>query len=263
MTDQQPVVQWQHVEPETPPPPGSAYRSGRTFAQAAALLIGATTLDYALDGLLSLYGIGLLSDLEHVTDAQLIAYDGIVGIVALLGFGLFIGAAIALVAWLRRTVANVPALGGGTPIVTPNWAVIWWFIPFANLVKPPQIVADVRRRLAPEGSKSTSRIVIGWWLAYVLGSIVANIYGRLPAATTVADFNGQQQINIASDVLLVIAGALIIKIVLDTERWSRARVAAMAAAPAPAATPEAVPAASPEAAHPQAAMPDPAPPSEA
>jgi len=237
----QPLVDWNEappvVEPGDPlrdatiikPPADARYRAGRTFARAAAVLIGVSVAVHVADALVSLYGIGLLANLETTTtDADLVAYDENAVRVGIALLVTYIVAAIASLAWLNRLVSNVPALGGGTPSVGPTGAVVWWFVPLANLVKPYQVVAESWRSLATSPAGSSATIVLVWWLLFMGGNILGNIYARLPLPETVEAFNGQQTLNIASDMATVVAGVVWIRIILELERRSVARSRAVA-----------------------------------
>jgi phosphatidylglycerophosphatase A len=240
MADQQPVVPWAapggaganaaadalagadfELHPE------AVYRPATTRATIAMGLVAVATFLYAVDGLLSLYGIQLLANLAETTDAELVAYDELVGLVAIGSFGVFIAAAIASWLWLYRLVQNVPALGGGTPSVTPGWAVGWWFIPFANLFKPYQVVKDAWQRLALSAVGNNARRVLAWWLLWIIGNIGANLLGRLPVPQSIDAFNSQAVLNVIVDALIVAAGILFVLIIREFERRSQARLAAL------------------------------------
>jgi hypothetical protein len=195
-------------------------------------LVGLTVLLYLLDALVSLYAIGLLSDLDNTTEDQLIAVDTAIAFIALGILGTFVLAGIAFLVWLRRVVANVPALGGDAPGTTPNMAVVWWFIPFANLVKPHGILSDIWRRLALTEAGAKSGIVTAWWLLFLAGNFVGQFYARLPVPTTVEEFNGQMALSIFDDLLVIFAGVLAVELILRIERRSSTRAARLATATA-------------------------------
>lgn len=207
---------------------GSTYRPARTLARVAGALVAAATLLYAIDGLLSIYGVALLANLDSATESQLLAYDGVVALIAVVLSGLYIVAGVSVLAWVRRAVSNIPALTGGDAAHTPNMAVIWWFVPFANLVKPYEIVADVWRRLAatPEG-EGTQR-VRWWWIGFIVGSFLGLVYARLPMPDSVDAFTRLTYLNLASDVLLATSGVLLVSIILEIEGRARARAALVA-----------------------------------
>jgi hypothetical protein len=220
-----PVVAWQPTAPRNPAL-GADYRATGTLGKVAAAIIGISVVLNALDAAFSVYGIGLLEDLAHTSNQQLEDFDSTVALISLGIFIAFIGGGIVFLTWLRRLVGNVRALGDGDSANTPNWSVIWWFVPFASLFKPHQIVGDAWTRLAATPAEDSKRIVNAWWGTYVVGNYLGFVIGRLPART-VADFIGQQKFNIFIDVLVVIAGILIVKIILELERRSNVRVRAV------------------------------------
>jgi hypothetical protein len=49
---------------------------------------------------------------------------------------------------------------------TPGWAVGWWFVPFANLVRPYQVVREAAS--VGEGEPAVdSRLIISWWACLI------------------------------------------------------------------------------------------------
>ena len=56
--------------------------------------------------------------------------------VALFQMAVFFAAAIATLRWLYLAKANAFAFGAEDMMVSPGWAIAWFFIPFANLVMP-------------------------------------------------------------------------------------------------------------------------------
>ncbi|MGH7746783.1 MAG: DUF4328 domain-containing protein, partial [Candidatus Dormibacteria bacterium] len=47
--------------------------------------------------------------------------------------------------WLYRAVSNGPALGAGGLRFSPRWAIGWWFVPIAFLVRPFQAIMEAWR----------------------------------------------------------------------------------------------------------------------
>jgi hypothetical protein len=123
-------------------------------------------IDDARQGIL--YGYEA-SNFSKSTTFVVFMYLGAVGVTA-----------IAFLAWLSRTVDNVPALGGGKPSVTPRWSIGWWFIPLANLVKPYQIVRDVHDRMAMRPASGGGWVVVAWWVLWVLGNVIYGVSTLLP-----------------------------------------------------------------------------------
>ena len=51
--------------------------------------------------------------------------------------------------WIRRANVNADALVASGMEFTPGWAVGWFFVPFANLYKPYQAMAEIYRASDP------------------------------------------------------------------------------------------------------------------
>jgi hypothetical protein len=85
----------------------------------------------------------------------------------------------AMVGWLwwqSRAHENVWAARAGGRI-TPAWAVLWWFVPFANMVKPATAVGELLRGSAhlshERGHDGVMRAV--WWTLFLSGQITAYV----------------------------------------------------------------------------------------
>ena len=99
---------------------------------------------------------------------------------ALAEYALYVLVAVAFLVWLHRVVTNSHGLGEQGLRFTPGWAVGWWFIPFANLVRPAQVMSETWRASDPQHTRSDVRsrrqvsiAVVGlWWALFVLGSVI-------------------------------------------------------------------------------------------
>jgi hypothetical protein len=63
---------------------------------------------------------------------------------------------------------------------TPSWAVLWWFIPLANLGAPAQVISELLRgvRAGPGSTAergSTPWLVVMWWPPFVFALVTATI----------------------------------------------------------------------------------------
>jgi hypothetical protein len=135
---------------------------------------------------------------------------------------------IAWFVWLHRGVANARSLGVQTA-ATPGWSVGWWFIPFANLVKPYRIL----RSLFGGVVSGSSTIVGFWWGCYLLAGLVGN-FAALQHPETLAALRVYAGSFLLTDVLRVAAAILAALMVwrIDEGTESFARTRAM-----PSATP--------------------------
>ncbi len=157
------------------------YRSVRWLAPAAAILVFAAVMLDVVNVLVSL-GIEAraldLKTVDEYTSGTWIPRD-ILAVnvqISLVEIAVTIGSAIACIALFAISVRNAPILGAGTPPRSAAGAVLWWFVPFYNLVRPFQIVSDVYARLAVPGSAAT-KIVGAWWACYLLSWFV-RVIGR-------------------------------------------------------------------------------------
>lgn len=98
---------------------------------------------------------------------------------------LFLGGVVCFLIWLHRAHKNLQSLRAQHLEFTPGWAVGWWFVPFANLVKPFQVVREVwceSDPSVPDGpsflaaSLHSAPVYMGfWWAAWILMNVVGNI----------------------------------------------------------------------------------------
>ena len=231
------------VAPVAPPVIPDAFsrtfRSGRTRSRVAIASLVVIALIYGVWAWSETTGLALVdrAELGLVTDAELLEYDS--RALAIAGAFLLasIVCAIAFLAWLSRTVDNIPVLTGRVPKTTPRWSIGWWFIPFANFVKPYLVVKEASTHLAgPTGRPSTGLILI-WWVTFIVGSIVSNVVSRMPVLDA-DDFRTFLTVGLVVDVLEIGAAILAIVVVLriqsSADTLAASAPAALAAAQLPA-----------------------------
>jgi hypothetical protein len=86
---------------------------------------------------------------------------------------------VAMVAWLTwqsRATENAWATHAAMR-VTPGWAVLWWFIPFANMGKPAGAVSQLVRSTDPatRSRRGDDLLVVVWWAAFLTGQILTYV----------------------------------------------------------------------------------------
>ncbi|MEP6787579.1 MAG: DUF4328 domain-containing protein [Acidobacteriota bacterium] len=151
------------------------------------------------------------------------------GVLALLQFPVYILSIVLFLVWLFRIYKNLPSLRSASTEFTPGWAVGWWFIPFANLVKPFQVVRSAWSESDPNFDPQTgflTSVQAGapafmslWWAFWILSNIAANITSKVydPDKGGGVQFSGY--FFILTGILSVAAAAFAIKVVMDiTER---------------------------------------------
>ena len=77
---------------------------------------------------------------EHVSEAEALSSDERIMFVGILWLGAYIIAGVFFFIWLHRACKNLDYLEVVDTRFTPGWAIGWWFIPFANLFMPYQVV---------------------------------------------------------------------------------------------------------------------------
>jgi hypothetical protein len=143
-------------------------------------------------------------------------------------------AGIAWLVWQHRAHANLPALGAGKLRFTPGWAVGWWFVPFANLVRPPQVMSELIRASDPASGRpeqpdpKTPPIIWVWWAIWVIGGLMTYAVSRI-STDDLDSLLTRDRVLIATEALHTIAAVLAIMIVrrvqkLQSERAERGAV---------------------------------------
>lgn len=158
------------------------FASGHVRAMFTMSLLG-------LMALLDLIGVAafisqynLLDAIAHgqqFDHAVLLSNDQLVQAVVICNKLTLIVTGIAFLMWCHRTYRNLPALGAPKLETTPGWAVGWYFVPFASLIKPYQTMSETWRYSDPAQQgrlrKSTSALVGFWWGAFVFSLLFDRI----------------------------------------------------------------------------------------
>jgi hypothetical protein len=149
-----------------------------------------------------------------------------------------IGALLFFSVWLSRVVANVPALGGGDPGVTPMRAFITPLIPIYNLFKTPPIIQNALYRLDPKAGGffmlllAWLGLVGSWFVDYFVGlwvnlriitvSFNATTPGEAIDAITAA-YDLQVIVDIITTLMVSAGGLVLVIVIFRIERRARAR----------------------------------------
>lgn len=157
-------------------------------------------------------------------------------LVALLHIVIFVITAVLFLMWLHRVYRNLPALGAQSMETTPGWAVGYFFIPFANLVKPFHVVREIWNKSDPQAetlegfgsySSGTPALVGWWWAFWIIANVSARIADRIAGdSETVGGMILAARLGIAADVLFLVAGVLAILVVrkIDERQEAKARL---------------------------------------
>lgn len=140
--------------------------------------------------------------------------------------------------WLSRVVANVPALGGGIPGITPANALIRTLIPGVNLRTVPGVIHDVLYRLDPTGGgffmvAAAWVGLVGSWLIRVLARwyLNARTFGDIVNARSLdeavesvrTDVTAAVGVDILTGILIAVGALILIALMIRIELRSQAR----------------------------------------
>lgn len=220
------------------------YNSFRSLRSLSFYVIIGLGLMAAADVLSGITGLGQIFSPETALDLD---EDGAVsvwlmlqGLIYLLKVPAYVFTVVMFLVWLHRAHSNLGALGARNLEFTPGWSVGWWFIPFANLVKPFQAVREVWWESDPEGDGGdqiffsagprTAPTYMGvWWATWLLSNFAANVASRVYDPDTMENVEIGGVLFVITGVLSVAAAIFAIMLVRDITARQAARYANLAA----------------------------------
>ena len=160
------------------------FRESTTLTRVLMILI-CITLVLTLSEMTSTYFIRTSMQAYHQageaeqTDlyAQLESVDKIATIISFSSIFFLIVQMIIALMWIYRANYNAHQMTDKKLQFTPGWSVGWYFIPFANLVKPYQSMTEIYQvSLAPDDFQTDKEIPTGitgwWWFLGIISTIV-------------------------------------------------------------------------------------------
>jgi hypothetical protein len=102
--------------------------------------------------------------------------------VALAELAVLIACFVVVGRWIYVANANAHSFGTGGMSISPGWAVGWFFIPLANLVKPYEGMKEAWRTshdVAGLYEEAESPVVGWWWGLWIVNGIVGWVGMRL------------------------------------------------------------------------------------
>lgn len=171
----------------------------------ASKAVGLLYAHVGIELLLVILSIGLL---VFPGDDPLLVFAGLAGVLLILTYCATI---VFYLRWLHLAVRTVNARGENVG-VTPGWAVGWWFIPFANLVKPYHTVRALVAATGGEAAVSRARVGL-WWTAWVIGNVLANIESRMNVSHSDGFQSASTVLSIASSVFAIISAWLCVGVI--------------------------------------------------
>jgi hypothetical protein len=150
------------------------------------IFLGTSTL-FAISSFLQYQ---LLQNIGNYSQEQLEMNDLRHGGIAILHLIVFITLAVVFIQWFRRAYFNLHQTEEFSLKYTEGWAAGAWFVPFLNLVRPYEIMAEIWEKTQvvdsdTEGWDNSSKEkegkqLVGWWWAlFLLQNIANNIASRI------------------------------------------------------------------------------------
>ncbi len=188
----------------------------RLRGRARLATIAAWTVIVMTFGMIVLQGSEVLGIFDLATISESIAI-----IFSLVGIGYtlaFIVSVILVSMWIHRAHANLQEASVDGLEFTPGWAVGWYFIPFANLIKPFQGMRELwnasHREYFQYETPAPDNLKY-WWGTWIAGNILSNVSMRLGTAESADALWIAALIGTVSSFLIVACAWLLIGLIRD------------------------------------------------
>ena len=193
-------------------------RPARNLATAVVILLAVQIGLLVFRAIAFIHRIDLLQRIKEgdfVTRDEARASDQLVAGSSALWLLAFAATGIVWLVWQHRAQSNARELVAGSTSITPGWAVGWWFVPFANLVKPLQAVHELWLASAGGPRWSEQRVppvLVVWWLAW-LGFNLSGLFALSPDTTNVDALVGADRVHLVTMGLGILGASLAIWVV--------------------------------------------------
>lgn len=196
------------------------------LAIAGLALAGVCRILYFFAGIAMVFGPSKSFDLG---EDQLSIWELVLGLIALIFIPIFLFTVVTFLMWLYRIFANLPAVRSDQTEFTPGWAVGWWFIPLANLIKPYQAVrtawaesdpeVDLEQGFLTSVQPAAPGFMTIWWAFWIIGNITSNISNRIDPFSNPGIQSVAGAVAIFESLIWLVGSILAIKVVSNiTER---------------------------------------------
>jgi len=139
----------------------------RRWAIAAVALLGVIVVDdiikiVALDRRLSIVNKALV-DIDSVSFEAARRSDEFVQSAEVFYLLALVAAGVTFIVWMSLMAKAAAQTRPDALRHSTGWAVGAWFVPFLNLVRPPQIVNDIWAANRPDNELRANSALVGWW----------------------------------------------------------------------------------------------------
>lgn len=121
-------------------------------------------------------------------------------------FLLFIVAAIVALRWIYLASANARALGAQDMMVSPGWAVGWFFVPLMNLVMPYMMMRELWKASAKPGDwqiEPSPAAILLWWILWVASGVTGVIGFRMSLEPELSEGGAAEFVFMLSDLCFI------------------------------------------------------------
>jgi|CXWL01.1.fsa_nt_gi hypothetical protein len=111
-----------------------------------------------------------------------------------------------------RLLKNLHAMEAPGEIMSPAWAVGWYFIPLANLVMPLRGIQQAWRGTfaLSDQLEPNDGVIVLWWLTWIVGNVASNISFRMSLAADAYSESGPSDPALyLNSLYLAVAGCLL------------------------------------------------------
>lgn len=160
---------------------------------------------------------GQLAEFAGVVDLAT-GEDGLTMLIALIYMAYLAAMLICIVLvamWIHRAHSNLREAGIDGLEFTPGWAVGWYFIPFANLVKPYGAMRELwhaSHGQTGDFAAPAPSLINYWWAAWIIGNILSNISAQITLRSP-DSVSAASLIGAAGSVLSLIAALFLLQLV--------------------------------------------------
>jgi hypothetical protein len=139
----------------------------------------------------------------------------------------FILTAVCWLIWQARAYGNLRLVGTAKSRFTQGWSIGYWFVPFINLVRPYQIIADLWTRSESQNTEratvpSAPSAVSLWWGGYLVTAFVGRLVLSMSQdSTTIESLRTVTDLGMAQDALGVLSALLAIRVVASIDRFQQ------------------------------------------
>ncbi len=214
------------------------YRPARPFSYIVMTLFGGIALCSAFYIVMSVITIAFPDARMQMANGSSVHVGiGLIGLAAILEGLLRILSIVFFLIWEYRSFNNLSALKARNLEFSPGWSVGWWFIPFANLVKPFQAIRELWNESDPDFDEEavfhyagggTPEVVGFWWATFLISGIINNISNKMTdSAGNISDYF--PVVMIVAGIFQMAAAILIIYIVKGVTKRQEQRFNKIAA----------------------------------